>query len=118
MWAVVLLVTGLMLAVPAAARTIGDREAAGHAGETATVCGAVASVYYASRSRARPTFLDFGARYPRETFAAVIFDDDRPAFGKLSGLRGQKVCVTGPIQLYRGKPEIILHQPSQLKARG
>ncbi|MGH7190961.1 MAG: hypothetical protein ACREF0_17465 [Acetobacteraceae bacterium] len=107
-----------MLAVPAGAATVSAGAAAGHAGETETVCGTVASVYYASRSRARPTFLDFGARYPHETFMAVIFDDDRPAFGQLAGLRGERACVTGPIQLYRGKPEIILQDPSQLKAGG
>lgn len=109
---------GLTLAIPASAKRVSASEAAGHAGETDTVCGTVASVYYASRSRARPTFLDFGARYPNESFTAVIFDDERPAFGQLSDLPGRKVCVTGPVQLYRGKPEIILHDPSQMKAGG
>jgi len=49
---------------------------------------------------------------------AVVFGDDRSAFGDLDSLRGQRACVTGPIQLYRGRPEIILHEPRQLQGGG
>lgn len=114
---VVLCAAALVVAMPAWSATISDNEAAEHIGETATVCGMVASVYFASRSRARPTFLDFGADYPRESFTAVVFGDDRRSFGDLGNLRGYKVCVTGPIETYRGRPEIILHQRSQLQRR-
>jgi DNA/RNA endonuclease YhcR with UshA esterase domain len=31
-----------------------------------------------------------------------------------TSLRGKRVCVTGQIRDYRGKPEIILNDPSQL----
>lgn len=106
----------LLFAAPCSAAMINAGHAAAHAGESAMVCGTVASVYYARRSRARPTFLDFGAVYPRETFTAVIFGDDRRSFGDLGVFPGMKVCVTGPIDLYRGHPEIILRHPSQLQS--
>ncbi len=100
------------IAVPARAATIRDRDAASHVGQTGTVCGTVASVY---RSRRDTTFLDFGAAYPSETFTAVIFDTAMAGFTQLGKLSGQKVCVTGPIGSYRGRPEMILRQPAQLK---
>jgi len=85
------------------------------AGEAATVCGVVASAHYAASARGQPTFLDFGKPHPNEEFTAVIFGDDRAKFGQPERLRGKRVCVTGTIELYRGKPEIILHDPRQLR---
>ncbi|MGH7083677.1 MAG: hypothetical protein ACREFN_01620 [Acetobacteraceae bacterium] len=101
-----------MIAMPAWAAAISDGQAASHVGQTSTVCGKVASVY---TSRRGATFLDFGADYPIESFTAVIFGSARAGFGQLGGLRGQQVCVTGSIDLYRGRPEMILRQPGQLK---
>jgi hypothetical protein len=48
-------------------------DATGHIGETATVCGVVASAKFAPGSRAQPTFLDFGNPYPNTAFTAVIW---------------------------------------------
>ncbi len=84
-------------------------------GETATVCGVVASAKFAANSRSQPTFLDLDRSYPNAVFTAVIFGDDRPKFGTPEkSLQGKRICVTGGIRLYRGKPEIILSDPSQL----
>jgi hypothetical protein len=97
------------------AASLTPEDAAAHAGETATVCGVVASAKFAPGSRSQPTFLDFGKPYPNSAFTAVIFGDDRPKFGTPEmTLRGKRVCVTGQIRDYRGKPEIILNDPSQL----
>jgi hypothetical protein len=90
-------------------------DAASHVGETATVCGVVASAKFAANSRSQPTFLDLGKPYPNAPFTAVIFESDRAKFGTPeTALRGKSICVTGVISLYRGKPEIILSDPSQL----
>lgn len=97
------------------AATVSPEDASGHVSETATVCGVVASAKFAASSRAQPTFLDFDRSYPNAVFTAVIFGDDRPNFGTPeTALRGKRVCVTGQIRDYRGKPEIILNNPSQL----
>jgi DNA/RNA endonuclease YhcR with UshA esterase domain len=83
--------------------------------KTATVCGVVASAKYGANSRSQPTFLDLGKPYPNAAFTAVIFGDDRAKFGTPeTSLRGKRICVTGQIRDYRGKPEIILNDPSQL----
>ena len=90
-------------------------DAAGHVGETATVCGVVASAKFAAGSRSQPTSLDMGRPYPNSVFTAVIFGDDRPKFGAPEmALRGKPVCVTGQIRDCRGRPEVILRGPSQL----
>jgi hypothetical protein len=75
----------------------------------------VASSKFAAGSRAQPTFLDLDKPYPNAPFTAVIFGDDRAKFGTPeTSLRGKRVCVTGQIRYYRGKPEIILSDPTQL----
>ena len=97
------------------AAPIGPEEAGSHVGESATVCGLVASAKFAANSRWQPTFLDMDKPYPNARFTAVIFGSDRPKFGTPeTSLRGKRVCVTGQIRDYRGKPEIILNDPSQL----
>jgi DNA/RNA endonuclease YhcR with UshA esterase domain len=98
------------------AAVVSPEDAAGHVGETATVCGIVASVKFAPSSPAQPTFLDLGKPYPDPAFTAVIFGDDRAKFGTPEkSLQGKRICVTGGIRLYHGKPEIILNDPSQLE---
>ena len=97
------------------AATLAPGDAVSHVGESATVCGVVASAKFAVNSRSQPTFLDFDRPYPNAIFTAVIFGDDRPKFGSPeTTLGGKRICVTGQIRDYRGKPEIILHDPSQL----
>jgi hypothetical protein len=99
----------------ASATSLSAEEAAGHVGEAATVCGVVASAKFAANSRSQPTFLDLGKPYPNAVFTAVIFGDDRPKFGAPEkSLHGAHVCVTGVIRLYRGRPEMILNDRSQL----
>jgi hypothetical protein len=96
------------------AAVLGPGDAATHIGETTTVCGSVASAHYAPRSRGQPTFLNLGHAYPNEDFTALIWGEDSVKFGTPEDLEGQRICVTGPITLYRGKPEIVLHDAAQL----
>ena len=108
------LVSLLIVATPALAADLSPEDARQHVGETATVCGTVASAHYAPQSRGKPTFLDMGHAYPNEDFTAVIWGEDRAKFSALDSLAGQRVCVTGPISQYRGRPEVMLRDPSQL----
>jgi hypothetical protein len=102
------------ISIAAYGASLTPSEAQSHVGETATVCGSVASAHYAPQSRGQPTFLNLGQAYPNEEFTAVIWGEDRPKFGKPEALTGQRICVTGPLTLYRGKPEMILRAASQL----
>ncbi len=74
----------------------------------------MASANFASRSRRQPTFLNLDKPYPDHIFTAVIWGEDRTKFGQPETLKGKKVCVTGLIEEYKGKPEMILREKSQL----
>ena len=84
---------------PASAADLQAADAAKHIGETATVCGVMASGKYDGDLKSQPTFLDFEKPYPDQVFTAVIFGSDREKFGTPeSSLRGKRICVTGKIQ--------------------
>lgn len=113
--ALVLALLGLLAGAPAAgATTIAPTEAAGHVGQTVTVEGPVSGV---KTARSGITFLDMGGRYPDNAFVAVILKADAAKFPDVAALEGHVVRVTGPVTLYRGKPQIVLTQPGQLERR-
>jgi len=108
---------GLALAAanPASADVIKPEEAQAHVGQTVTVEGAVSDVHHARSGRA--IFIDLGGRYPNNVFTAVIFARDAEKFPNVDALNGKTIDVTGPVQMRRGKPEIILTDPAQLKSK-
>jgi hypothetical protein len=90
-------------------------EAKNHIGETATVCGRVASTRYADKSKGQPTFLNLDEPYPTEIFTILIWGDDRPKFGAPeTKYRDANVCVTGKISSYRNSPEIVATDATQI----
>jgi DNA/RNA endonuclease YhcR with UshA esterase domain len=105
----------ILMATPAVAQTIKPADARAHVGQTVTVEGVVSEVHVASGSGM--TFIDMGGRYPDNPFAAVIFRDDASKFPNVAALDGKTVDVTGAVQLYKGKPEIILKSAAQLKRK-
>ena len=91
-------------------------EAGQHVGETATVCGVVASGRHAERTRGRPTFLNLDKPYPDQVFTILIWGENRARFGTPDqSLLHKRVCVSGSIREYAGKPEIIASEPSQIE---
>jgi hypothetical protein len=106
-----------LLAFSTSAQTnqITAAEAKDHVGEVRTVCGKVVSTHYASGSKGQPTFLNLDEPYPKEAFTILIWGSDRAKFGTPEAKYHEaKVCVTGKITSYRGKPEIIATEPSQI----
>jgi hypothetical protein len=97
------------------AAPISPEDAARQIGDTATVCGRVASAMFEANVHDQPALLDLGKPAPNAVFTAVIYGADRSKFGTPeTSLLGQPICVTGQISDYRGKPEIVLTKPSQL----
>jgi len=91
-------------------------EAKNHLGETATVCGNVVSTHFAARTKGSPTFLNLDEPYPKQIFTILIWGSDRPKFGDPEVKYGNKnICVTGLIKDYRGVPEVVAEQPSQIQ---
>ena len=102
-------------ATSAGAADLRPEDAERHIGETATVCGVVASAVFEADAQDQPTLLDLGEPSRHALFTAVIYRDDRSKFGTPeTSLSGKRICVTGQISDYRGKPEIVLTDPNQL----
>ena len=80
-----------------------------------TVEGDIVRTYYARGSKGQPTFLNFHDPY-EGYFTAVIWGDDRDKFppNPESYYLYKKVRIKGKIEIYKGEPEIILRQPSQI----
>ena len=114
--AIASLLIGLLLLAPVARSDeppqISDSQAASHIGEYAAVEGKVAAVFTSNKGN---TFLNFGAAHPNQRFSGVIFARVADAFSDLHALEGKRVRLTGTISLYRGKPQIILESPGQLR---
>ena len=91
-------------------------EAKNHIAERATVCGNVVSAHYAARTKGNPTFLNLDEPYPKQIFTILIWGSDRAKFGDPENkYANKKVCVTGTIKDYRGVPEVVAEQPSQIE---
>jgi hypothetical protein len=107
---------------PAAAGTTGGvtpavapRDALAHVGERARVCGTVASARYAATARDRPTFLNLERPHPDQPFTVVVWGSDRARFGEPEAtFAGKRICVTGTIETYKGRPQIVARDPSQV----
>ena len=87
-------------------------DAAPHAGETGCVSGRVVRVF---ASRGGNTFLDFCEDYRDCPFTSVIFSSDKNQFGDLASLAGRQIEIRGPITVFQGRPEIIIHDPEQIR---
>jgi DNA/RNA endonuclease YhcR with UshA esterase domain len=106
---------GLVLAtLPARAETIRPAEINAHVGQTVTVEAAVSDVH---TGRSGAMFIDLGGQYPDNDFTAVIFAGDAAKFPNASALDSKTVAISGPVQLYQGRPEIILKSADQLKVK-
>jgi len=99
-----------------ASSTIPAEQAKQHVGETNTVCGLVASARYMESTKAKPTLLNFVHPYPDHVFSVLIRNSARPKFKDPPEMlfTNKTVCVTGAIIDYRGKPEIVVDDPSQI----
>ncbi len=88
--------------------------------------GIVVRTFYASTSKGKPTFLDFHDPY-EAWFKCVIWEEDRETqqpvrerFIKAfppnpeTYFLNRKVRVRGKINIYKGAPEVILTEPSQI----
>ncbi len=98
----------------AQAACLAPEEAARHTGERGCVEGLVTAVVYARQSTGQPTFLDLGPQ-----FTAVIWSEDRPKFEPPpESWRGRRARITGRIEIFRGKAQIVLRDPGQLSVAG
>lgn len=60
------------------------------------------------------TYLNFGERYPNQSFTIVVFAKDTDKFKDISGFLNKKVAITGEVSIYKSHPQIILRDPYQI----
>jgi len=112
-----LLLTIFVTTTASAQQKLQPSEAKAHVGETATVCGTVASSRYAASTKGQPTFLNLDKPYPNHVFTALIWGESRSKFGTPeSDYRNKRICVTGAITEHRGVAEIVVNDPKQIKS--
>ena len=109
------LLTILVTTTASAQQKLQPSEAKAHIGQTATVCGIVASTRYAASTKGQPTFLNLDKPYPYHVFTVVIWGESRSKFGSESEYKDKRICVTGTITTYRGVAEIVADDPKQVK---
>jgi hypothetical protein len=120
----------LMLAAPLRADAAGGSgatdlpevpaaEAGRHVGEVVRVCGFVAGAAHIASVSGKPTFLNMGRAYPDQDFTAVVWGRVRSRFETPPErlYDGKTICVTGKVELYKGKPQITVESPDQISLR-
>src|SRR5258708_36407919 len=94
------------------ASVLSDRDAVKHVGQSVTVEGTVTGTHVSTKGT---EFLDFGSPYPNQDFTVVIFARSSPALGDIATYYGKRVDITGTVELYRGRPEIVVREPTQIR---
>lgn len=91
--------------------TISPLEANDYVGKVVTVQGFVAEV----NKREKVAYLNFVENFPENPFTGVIFESKFEEFGDLEVYRNRQVELTGRVTIYKGKPQIILEDKSQVR---
>lgn len=96
---------------------ITPEDALSHAGETVRVCGTVTSASFMAASRRQPTYFNFGQPYPHHTFTVLIWGENRHKFPRppIQTFDGKRICVSGVVSVWKGKPQIIVTEPDQIE---
>lgn len=114
--AIVLMASAIAFANnPAPTECITIAEAHKHVGKTHCVSGTVVGVENGSNG---VTFLDFCADFRSCPFTVVVFPGDINKVGDLRQLQGHEVRISGRIEQYDDRAEIILRHPQQLGTGG
>lgn len=67
------------------------------------------------RSKGQLTFLNLDRPHPNQVFTIVIWGKDRPKFGKPDvTFAGKRICVSGLIADFEGRPEMMAMDPTQI----
>jgi len=117
MRALVLAIVLPLTAPPAWAQTvIAPCDALQHVGEKVTVEGAVEQVNHPTSGYV--TYINMCGRFPKNSFQAVVADDDIAKFPGLEAIDGKTVAITGLVKRrHKDHAEIILNDPAQLKSK-
>ena len=87
-----------------------------HVGDSVKLKAKIYSGKYLESSKDTPTFLDVGGKYPHSKLTLVILSDARKQFKNApeTFYEGREEWITGKIELFKNKPEIIIYSPNQI----
>jgi hypothetical protein len=79
-----------------------------------TICDKVFDARFLESSQI--TFLNLGGAYPNQKISVVIKGADRDKFKSPPEKQyaGKTICVKGAVQIYKGRPEILVTDPKQI----
>jgi len=97
-------------------REINVNDAASSIGQTVKVCS---MVYGTKELKSGMTFINLGAAYPNSPLTLVIYGDDISNFKQNPSVYydGKKICITGKVSDYKGKPQIVIHREDQIQVK-
>jgi hypothetical protein len=84
-------------------------DAANHVNEKVRICAKI----FGYKALEGMTLVNLGAAYPDQLLTLVLRDAARDGYTVVDG---QNICVTGRIENYKGKPEIVVTDPKQIEA--
>jgi DNA/RNA endonuclease YhcR with UshA esterase domain len=114
-----IIITGLVIAVTTiktyGQTSIAAKDAAKHINEKVVICDQVFGGKFLSGSNI--TLVDVGGSHPNKALTILIKGDDRKKFkvAPEEYFKGKKVCITGQVIDYKGKPEIVVTDTLQIK---
>lgn len=99
--------------------TIRLEDVASHVGDSVIVCGKIYSTRYLINIDNKPTLFNLGASYPKQVLTMVIYESDRKNFNDNpeTFYRDKDVCITGKIELYNSRPQIVVRNKDQVQTK-
>lgn len=83
-------------------------------GKIITLCETITGTHQ-TKTDSKVTYLNFGNPYPNHAFTVVIFKGDLQNFSyDPLTLKGKKICITGTVAFYKGKPQIIARKEGDI----
>lgn len=74
---------------------------------------------FVTKGNKKVALLNLGGDYPNHDLVVAIFEGDWKKFDYKPEefLKGREICVSGKLLMYKGKPEIIVNNPNQIKIK-
>ena len=104
-----------------AQKEIRIEEVKDHIGDSVQLRSKVFGVKFFSDSKDPVTLINIGAAYPNQMLTVVVRKDVR---GKMSpeptekNIIGKEVILNGKLELFKGKPQLVIIDPSQFQVVG
>lgn len=100
-----------------AQKTITLEEAKDHVGDSVTLTGKVFGIRYFAEGKGAPTLINMGAAFPNQLLTVVIYGDDRRKMSAdpEKAFADQQLTVSGKVELYKGRPQIVVREEAQVK---